>query len=153
MSVPVAHKWDLVFLRHQVGFHLHIRAKVVFQAFLVALRYNVNHDSIRQIGKRGIISWVFPTITCKKSAKWVNTNRIINKMYWNWIKTLKRHLPCNIYCYVLLCGTSQDSKQLIEDSWQELNHHVTFHGMQTLQVKSKGVELQHVLYYMNASKI
>lgn len=44
-------------------------------------------------------------------------------------------MPGDVYCDVLLCVTGQDPEQLIEDGWQELDHHMTLHGMQTLKVK------------------
>jgi len=50
---------------------------------------------------------------------------------------LQGYLPGDVHCHILLWGAGQDPKQLIEDGWQELDHHMTLHGMQTLRAKRK----------------
>lgn len=42
-------------------------------------------------------------------------------------------LPGDIDCYILLSCTGQHPEELIEDGGQELDHHVTLHGVQTLK--------------------
>lgn len=42
------------------------------------------------------------------------------------------NLPGDIDCHVLLGGASEHPEQLVEGGGQELDHHVTLHGVQTL---------------------
>lgn len=42
-------------------------------------------------------------------------------------------LPGDVDCYILLSRTGQHPEQLIEDGGQELDHHVTLHGVKTLK--------------------
>lgn len=39
------------------------------------------------------------------------------------------HLPGDVDRHILLGGTGKHPKQLIQDGRQELDHHMTFHGM------------------------
>lgn len=39
------------------------------------------------------------------------------------------HLPGDVDRHILLGGTGEHPKQLIQDGRQELDHHMTFHGM------------------------
>lgn len=52
--------------------------------------------------------------------------------------------PGGVHCHVLVTRRRQDMHQLIQDGWQELNHHVTLHGMETL-TKRGGNELFFIL--------
>lgn len=42
-------------------------------------------------------------------------------------------MPGDVDCYILLSGTGEHPEQLIENGGQELDHHMTLHGMQTLK--------------------
>lgn len=44
----------------------------------------------------------------------------------------QRHLPGDVDGHILLGGTGKHPKQLIQGGRQELDHHVTLHGVQTL---------------------
>lgn len=57
-------------------------------------------------------------------------------------------LPSHIDCNLLLGGSGEDSEQLVEDGWQECDHHVAFHGMQTLHTGNveRGVTLPMKIY-------
>lgn len=41
---------------------------------------------------------------------------------------LPRHIDCNF----LLGGPGEDAEELVQDGGQEGNHHMAFHGMETL---------------------
>lgn len=43
-------------------------------------------------------------------------------------------LPGDIDCHVLLGCASEHPEQLVEGGGQELDHHVTLHGVQTLRL-------------------
>ena len=48
----------------------------------------------------------------------------------------QRHLPGDVDCHVLLGGTGEHPEQLIQGGGQELDHHMTLHGVQTLTAQT-----------------
>lgn len=42
-------------------------------------------------------------------------------------------LPCHVDSHILMCGSSQDTEQLVEDGGQKIDHHMTLHGMKALR--------------------
>lgn len=46
-------------------------------------------------------------------------------------------LPGHVDSHIFVCGSGQDTKELVEDGGQEVDHHMTLHGVETLEERER----------------
>lgn len=56
--------------------------------------------------------------------------------------------PGHVDSHILVCGSGEDTEQLVEDGGQEVDHHMTLHCVETLEGREEAASFLEPWYLM-----